>query len=140
MTPNKQVMDKFLTLINTCSTDLANQVISENASFVVPGRSEPLRGPGGYLAVIEMMRSGFSDVQWALDEMVAEENKVAARFTMTGTHDGVFMGIPASGKNICVKASNFYTFKDGQIVEEYGQPDLLSLLQQIGAIPPAKLI
>jgi len=54
---------------------------------------------------------------------------------MRGTHDGTFYGIPPSGKSIKVQAMNFYRLAHNQIIEEYGQPDLLSLLQQIGAVP-----
>jgi predicted ester cyclase len=43
-------------------------------------------GPAGYLAIIGMMRSGFPDIQWTLEEIVAEDDKIAARFTMRGTH------------------------------------------------------
>jgi steroid delta-isomerase-like uncharacterized protein len=82
-----------------------------------------------------MMRGGFPDIQWTLEEMVAETDKVAARFTMRGTHQGTFFGVPPTGKNIEVKAMSFYRFSGGQFVEEHGQPDLLGLLQQIGAIP-----
>ena len=60
---------------------------------------------------------------------------VAARFTMRGTHRGLFMGVPPSGKKIEVQAMNVYKISSGQFVEERGQPDLLALLQQIGAAP-----
>ena len=94
-----------------------------------------MRGPSGYLSIIGMMRSGFPDIQWTLEEIVSEGDKLAARFVMNGTHKGAFFGVPSTGKEIKVRASNFYKFSNGQIVEEYGQPDMLSLLQQIGAIP-----
>jgi len=67
--------------------------------------------------------------------MIAEGEKVAARFTMRGTHQGTFFGVPATGKKIAVSAMNFYRLSGGQFVEERGQPDLLGLLQQIGAVP-----
>jgi steroid delta-isomerase-like uncharacterized protein len=108
-------------------------IFSANALFYVPGRPEPLLGPAGYLTIIGMMRAGFPDIQWTLDKMIAEGDKVAARFTMRGTHQGAFFGVPPSGKKIEVKAMNFYRISDGKFVEEHGQPDLLGLLQQIGA-------
>ena len=132
---NKLIMRRFTEFINTASEKLATQLVSPNAVFHVPGRPEPMRGPAGYLAIIGMMRGGFPDVQWTLEEMVAEGDKVAARFTMRGTHQGNFFGAPPTGKKIEVNAMNFYHFSDGQIVEEHGQPDLLGLMQQIGAIP-----
>src|SRR5207248_125688 len=114
---------------------LATELISPDAIFHVPGRPEPLQGPSGYLAVIGMMRGGFPDIQWTLEEMIAEADKIAARFTMRGTHQGAFFGVPPTGKKIEVQAMNFYCLSRGQIVEERGQPDLLGLLQQIGAVP-----
>ena len=132
---NKQLMSRFVEFINTASEELAGELISTDAIFYVPGQPEPMRGPGGYLAIIGMMRSGFPDIQWTLEESVAEGEKVAARFVMRGTHKGVFFGVPPTGKSIKVQAMNFYRFSNGQIIEEYGQPDMLGLLQQIGAIP-----
>jgi steroid delta-isomerase-like uncharacterized protein len=135
---NKLVMGRFTDFINTASEQLADELISPDAIFHVPGRSEPVRGPGGYLAIIGMMRGGFPDIQWTLEDMIAEGDKVAARFTMRGTHRGTFFGVPATGKPIVVQAMNFYRLSGGQFVEERGQPDLLTLLQQIGAVPPAQ--
>lgn len=134
---NKQVMNRFLEFINTASEKLAEELISSKAIFYVPGSPEPMRGPAGYLAIIRMMRGGFPDIQWTLEEMVAEGDKVAARFTMRGTHRGTFFGVPTTGKPIEVKAMNFYRFAEGQIIEEYGMPDMLELLQQIDAVPAA---
>jgi steroid delta-isomerase-like uncharacterized protein len=137
MTPeaSKQVMIRFTDFINTASETLATALISPDAIFHVPGRSEPMRGPAGYLAIIQMMRGGFPDIQWTIEEMVAEGDKVAARFTMRGTHLSTFFGTPSTGKKIAVQALNIYRLSGGQIVEETGQPDLLGLLQQIGAVP-----
>jgi steroid delta-isomerase-like uncharacterized protein len=132
---NKLTMHRFVEFINTASEKLAEELISPNAIFHVPGRPEPMRGPAGYLAIIEMMRGGFPDIQWTLEEMVAEGDKVAARFIMRGTHQGTFFGVPPSGKKIAVQAMNFYRLSDGKFVEERGQPDMLGLLQQIGAVP-----
>jgi len=132
---NKLKMQRFNEFINTASEQLATELISTNAIFHVPGRPEPMKGPSGYLAVIGMMRGGFPDIQWTLEELIAEGDKIAARFTMRGTHRGPFFGVPPTGKKIEVQAMNFYRFSEGQIVEERGQPDLLGLLQQIGAVP-----
>ena len=134
---NKIVMHRFLEFINAASEMLAQELISPDAIFHVPGRPEPMRGPAGYLAIIGMMRGGFPDIQWTLEEMVAEGDKVAARFTMRGTHRGTFFGVPPTEKIIAVQAMNIYRLSGGQFVEEHGQPDMLGLLQQIGAVPAA---
>jgi len=128
-------MAKFVEFINAADEKLANELVSPNAIFHVPGRPEPMIGPAGYVAIVAMMRGGFSDIQWTLEEAIAEDDKIAARFTMNGTHTGEFMGVPPTQKTISVQALNIYHLENGQIVKEYGQPDLLGLLIQLGAFP-----
>ncbi len=135
MEENKRLMERFVEFINTASEKLADELISPKAIFHVPGRPEPVVGPAGYLEIIGMMRGGFPDIRWTLEETIAEGDNVAARFTMRGTHQGNFFGVPPTGKKIAVQAMNFYRWSNGQIVGERGQPDLLGLLQQIGAAP-----
>ncbi len=132
---NKLAMRRFTEFINTADQNLGEELIAADAQFWVPGRPESMRGLAGYMNVLGMMRSGFSDVQWSLEETIAEGDKIAARFTMRGTHDGTVFGVPATGRKIEVRAMNFYRLAGGKFVEEYGQPDLLGLLQQIGAVP-----
>jgi steroid delta-isomerase-like uncharacterized protein len=126
---------QFVQFINTADENLAQQLISPVAKFYVPGQLEPLQGPKGYLTIIAMMRSGFPDIQWAIEDIITENDKVAVRFTMRGTHQGEFFGVPATGKPIDVQAMNFYRLAGDQIIEEFGQPDLLGLLKQIRPVP-----
>ena len=81
-TDNKAFMDKFVQFINTADAKLGEELISPDAIFHVPGRSEPLKGLDGYLMIIGMMRSGFSNIQWGINDLVIGENKVAALFTI----------------------------------------------------------
>ena len=132
---NKLFMSRFVEFINTANEVLAEELVDANAIFHAPVSPDPFIGPHGYMEILGMMRSGFPDIQWTLEEMIAENDTVAARFVMRGTHQATFFGVPASGKKIQVQAVNFYRFSNGKIVEERGQPDLLALLQQIGAVP-----
>jgi|SRR5450830_98664 len=132
---NKDAMSRFLAFINNGGESLAREIVSPDAIFHVPGRAEALKGPAGYLDILAMMRAGFPDIQWTLEELIAEDDKVAARFIMRGTHLGHFFGVAPTGRKIEVQAMNFYRFLDGKVIEERGQPDLLGLLQQIGAVP-----
>jgi steroid delta-isomerase-like uncharacterized protein len=132
---NNDIMNHFVKFINTGSITLGQELISSEAIFQVPGKPEPLKGLEGYMMIIGMMRGGFSNIQWTLDDMVSEGNKIAARYTMRGTHDGNFMDVPATGRNIEVHSMAFYELSAGKFVKEQGLPDMLSLMMQIGAIP-----
>lgn len=127
-------MEAFVAFINGTDPAVVHDLIAVDAAFHVPFQHEPLRGPEAYLGILGMMRGGFSDIKWTLEESVVEDDRVAARFRMQGTHDGPFFGIPATGKPIDVQAVNFYRWADGKIAEERGQPDLFGLMQQIGAM------
>ncbi len=132
---NKASMKKFEQMINTCDTSLADELVADDAPFFTPASEKPLYGGAGYLSVVHWMRSGFSDVQWHMEEMVAEGNVVAVHWTLTGTHDGEFMGIPPTGKKVSCSIMNFYTFNDeGKIVSDLAAEGMIGILRGIGAL------
>ena len=132
---NTAIMKQFEIMINTADEALSRKLISEKASFFTPASPVPLYGGKGYLSVVHWMRRGFSDVQWKLEEMVAADDKVAARRTMTGTHDGDFLGIKATGKKISVCVMNFYYFdEDGKISNDIAAEGMIGILRGIGAM------
>ena len=130
---NKELMKKFEKMINTADDNLAQELISPEASFYTPASPEPLYGGKGYLSVVHWMRKGFSDVQWKLEEMVAQEDKVAVKWTLTGTHDGEFFGVKPTGTKIKTTVMNFYYFnKDGKIINDVAAEGMIGILRPLG--------
>lgn len=130
---NKDLMKKFETMINTADKKLAEELISSSAAFFTPVSQEPLYGAEGYLSVVYFMRSGFSDVQWKLEEIIAQEDKAAVRWTLTGTHDGEFLGIKPTGAEIKTSVMNFYYFdQNGKIVNDIAAEGMIGILRPIG--------
>jgi steroid delta-isomerase-like uncharacterized protein len=82
-----------------------------------------------------MFRAAFPDMRMEAHEMVAEGDLVSARFVFTGTHQGEFMGVPATGKRVEVEGFDLVRFRDGQATEHWGQMDAMALMQQLGAVP-----
>jgi steroid delta-isomerase-like uncharacterized protein len=80
----------------------------------------------------------FPDVHFTLDDMVVEGDKVVKRYTMTGTHKGEFMGIPATNKKITLWGIEIDRIAGGKIVESWARYDTLGMMQQLGAIPMPK--
>ncbi len=84
-------------------------------------------------------RSAFPDIELTVEDMLAEGDRVAFRSTIRGTHAGVFLGIPASGKRVTVALIDVVRVEHARIVEHWGGPDIFDLLQQLGAgISPAR--
>lgn len=130
---NKSLMKKFETMINTADEALAQELVADDAPFYTPTSPEPLYGGKGYLSVVHFMRSGFSDVQWKLEEIIADENKAAIRWTLTGTHDGEFLGLKPTGTKIKTTVMNFYYFNnDGKITNDIAAEGMLGILRPIG--------
>jgi steroid delta-isomerase-like uncharacterized protein len=96
---------------------------------------------GVYLALIvhkqffTAFTSAFPDFRHDIVDLVAEGDKVAVRFNVTGTHKGDLQGIPPTGKKVSFGAMDFITLMDGKIVEDWLSVDMMGLMQQIGAIP-----
>jgi steroid delta-isomerase-like uncharacterized protein len=91
-------------------------------------------GAEGVKAVISSLRRGFSDFRLTIEDLVVAGDVVWTRTTATGTHDGVFAGNPATGKQIRIDVFDVLRVVDGKIVEHWGVPDRLGVLQQIGAM------
>jgi steroid delta-isomerase-like uncharacterized protein len=134
---NKAVIRKFLEeVINQNRMDRATDLVVED--FVeldpLPGQRQ---GREGLKEVLGMMRAAFPDIHWAVEEMVAEGDKVVTRFTWTGTHRGSFMGIPATGKSVSVKGVVIDQLEGGKMSNSRILMDSLGMLQQLGVVPSA---
>ena len=129
----KEKMKNFETMINTADEKLAQELIASDASFYTPVSPEPLYGGKGYLSVVHFMRKGFSDVQWKLEEMIVDDNKIAVRWTLTGTHDGEFLGVKPTGIKIKTGVMNFYYFNDdGKIINDIAAEGMIGILKPLG--------
>ena len=78
----------------------------------------------------------FSDRHFTVKDQVAEGDKVVTRATWWGTHSGNFQGLPPTGKQIAINAILIERIKYGQIAEHWSKFDQLSMMQQLGLVPP----
>lgn len=106
--------------------------------FVEHEQMGPDAGSGreAAMGMMTMIRGAFPDLQVTIDALIAEGDVIAARTTWRGTHEGDFMGVPASGKRVEFEAIDFVRFEDGRAAEHWGQTDAMGLMTQIGAMEP----
>jgi steroid delta-isomerase-like uncharacterized protein len=98
----------------------------------LPGQAE---GVEGFKQALGWMRSGVPDLAITIESQIAEGDMVATRWVGTGTHAGVLMGVPATGRPVTVSGIDICRIVDGRIAEYWQELDSLSMLRQIGAIP-----
>jgi steroid delta-isomerase-like uncharacterized protein len=97
-----------------------------------PGQ-EP--GTEGYKGRVLTTRAAFPDLVCDVEDLIAEGDRIALRYTLRGRHDGELAGTPPSGRRMSSDGMVFARFQDGKIVERWQVHDDLGLLQQIGALP-----
>jgi predicted ester cyclase len=98
----------------------------------------PMQGLAGARQLIDLW-SAFSDRKVTIEDSVAEGDKVATRFTITGKHTGEMMGIAPTGKTIHISASGIFRIVDGKATDNWVNFDALGMLQQLGAVPMPKM-
>jgi steroid delta-isomerase-like uncharacterized protein len=98
----------------------------------------PGQGPGldGLKDVLRAMRTGFPDIVFSIQEQITEQDKVSSRFEWTGTHNGEFLGIPATGRPVRVWGIVIDRLQGGRIKETRIIMDSLGLMAQLGVFPP----
>ena len=82
-----------------------------------------------------MFRQAFPDSYSAIEVMIAEGDKVATRKTFYGTHQGEFMGIPPTGRQVSIALIDIVRVADGKVMEHWSMGDSLGMMQQLGVIP-----
>ena len=92
----------------------------------------------GFKQLIATFRLAFPDLHCTVEDEIYERDRVAAHWTMRGTHQGSFLGNPPTGRPITVQGIIFARLRNGQIVENWTLVDQMGMLQQLGIIPPAR--
>ena len=92
----------------------------------------------GYKKFITRNFATWSDIRCTIEDMVAEEDKVAVRWTWSGTHTGEFelMGIAPTGNQVQMTGMSIIHIVGGKIVKEWSEMDMLGMIQQLGVLPP----
>jgi steroid delta-isomerase-like uncharacterized protein len=95
----------------------------------------------GVLQLFHMYRAAFPDLELLAEEVLVSDDKTVTRARATGTHQGELMGLPPTGRSADVNFIDIHQYdKDGLMSAHWGIVDMLSMMQQLGAIaetPPA---
>ncbi len=131
---NKAIVLRFVDEVQ-CQHNLAALDELVSADFVDHSDLSNLRGPEGARQFFTMMFSAFPDMRFNVRQQIAEGDKVLTYKTFHGTHQGPFMGIPATGREVSIDGMDILTVTGGKITEHWTVSDMLGMLQQLGVVP-----
>lgn len=131
---NKELVKRFYQAVDQGDTNVVEELFSPEWENIDPALP-PLHGLDGARTLIRMLSTSFPNFTSKIDLIAAEDDRVAVRASHTGTHQGEFLGIPATGKSVHISATGIFTIKAGKLVQNRVVFDAFGLLQQLGVIP-----
>ncbi len=132
---NEAAMRHFFEQVNAGDVNAAVELLADG--FVeheaMPGFEQNKEGAR---QLFRMMIAAFPDLRFDAEDILTSDDKVVSRSRVSGTNKGEFMGMPATGKSINVQAIDIVRFgNDGLAAEHWGVMDMMSIMQQLGALP-----
>ncbi len=132
---NKAIARRAYDAINRNDLDALEEMVDSDITDHDPA---PGQGPGleGVKQYFSSLHAAFPDVHMDVEDMIAEGEKVVARVSVSGTHQGEFLGIEPTGNRVTIKGIDILRITDGKVVEHWGNFDDLGMLQQLGIVEP----
>jgi len=131
---NAELARRFYEELHTGDVTVADEIIADDAAFHMGSATMGLEETKQEAAAI---KAAFPDVAWPVEDTLVDGDKVAVRWTFSGTHEGEYAGIPPSGNLVRVSGISILRIEDGEIVEGWIEFDTLALLHQLEPAPAA---
>jgi hypothetical protein len=138
---NKATIRRFEDAVNTGDLDRIARTIDEVFEpDVLIGTPLPVQATGtqSLKQVWAMLLQGLPDLHVTIEDLIAESDKVVSRNSVTGTHQGEYMGLPPTGKSVTYDEIFLVRFANDRIAETWGFVDVLSQMKQLGIIRPSE--
>jgi steroid delta-isomerase-like uncharacterized protein len=133
---NKAIMRRYFSVFEQGNIDLLDELLAPDYINHTPATPDLPTGPEGVKGVVSMFRSAMPDLKVVVDDMIAEGDKVATRYTLEGTHQGELFGVPPTGQLLSIKSFTVERVSDGKIRDHWRVSDNLDMMQQLGVFPP----
>jgi steroid delta-isomerase-like uncharacterized protein len=133
---NKAIVRRFYEEVwNKRRIELVDELLSPSHAMHDNHLPDSGIGPEAYKRNVARYVTGFPDLRFTVEDMVAENDKVAVSWTISGTHKGEFRGISPTGKKVSIEGMTINHIADGKIMDSYVSGDYLGLMQQLGIAP-----
>ena len=137
-TSNKATFNRFYDAMNTGDAEVISKTIDEDGEPNVLFHAPVPTGATGAQALKQVwavLLRAFPDIHVAVEDVIAEGDKVVCRDTVTGTHQGEYRGLPPTARSVRYNEIFIVRFAGGRIAEIWGVVDVFSQMRQLGAIP-----
>jgi len=132
---NKAIARRYIEALDRGKGVVEEDFFAPNYRYYMPGSPDPLDSKAGE-QLQTMSYSAFPDLHATIEDQIAEGDAVVTRGTWRGTHQGTFLGIPPTGKQVTITGIMIQCYADGKLVVHRYEADNLGLLQQLGVVPP----
>src|ERR1041384_2921476 len=134
---NKQLLVRWFEEVwNNGRADAIEEMFHENgiAHGLSDDPANPMRGPKDYRPFYLMLREAFPNIEVVVEDMIAEGDKVAARCSVRGQHEGDFLGRAATQSPVAITGITIVRNENGKIVEAWNNFDFMTLHKQVGLL------
>ena len=130
---NRETIRRFVDeVINNKNLTVIDEIIHPNYVYRTP--DQELHGRQALSQLFTDYQNALPDLHVIIDDLICTDDKAVLLFTLTGTHENDFMGIPATGKQVNINGMTCSRFENGQIIEEWELLDQLSMFQQLDIV------
>jgi steroid delta-isomerase-like uncharacterized protein len=132
---SKAIVRRFWGVWEEGNIDLVDELLAPDYVNHSPASPDQPTGPEGVKGVVAIFRSAIPDLRVVVEDLIAEGDKVAVRYTLEGTHEGELFGVPPTGQRLSIKSISVERVSNGKIREHWRVTDSLDMMQQLGVIP-----
>lgn len=131
----KELVNRYFSeVMSQGKTDVIEQIMDPNIAFIIPTQPEPIRGYAGFKGFVGYLRNAFPDIKFTMERCAIDGNKVAARWKITGTHKGEFLGAKPTNNKVEDYGIDIFTISKDRILTVHVNENDFGLMKQLGMI------
>lgn len=123
---------------NERKIEIIDKLLSPSHALHEPNAADSQIGPQAYKATVMRFLAGFPDLNFSIQDVISENNKLVVSWVLSGTHQGDFYGVAATNKKVSVEGITIHQIENGKILDSYASWDRLGLMRQLEAVPHRK--
>lgn len=131
----EMLVRRLIQMWNTGTVDDLHELVTPDISVYYPTMPKPMVGIESYKGFVAWMHSTFAELRIDIDELIAGQGKVVARWNQSCIHMGRLLGVPATGKPVTWSGITIFRLQDGKVVDERGEENMLGVMWQLDVLP-----